>query len=711
MATTCLLAYLFLLTPYGAEWGRQAHFMPLTVHTIAETFSWVISIMVFAAIWNAYGDIRNGNMLILGCGFLAVGLIDFGHTLAYKGMPDFVTPSGPQKSILFWLPTQLISALTLLLATQKHWYLRRIKWVRRVALTTSLLLAGLVYYLVLMHENWFPAMFIEGQGLTPVKIGLELVIVATLIACAWRLSRQPDQPGSGQSTLLKAVMFMTLGELCFTSYLNVNDAMSLLGHMDKVLAGIFIYRAIFVEVVRKPYIRLLDEVSAHEKTRYEVDFQAHHDPLTGLPNLMLGREHFLTSAPRIKRMQSRMALIHIDLDNFKSVNDALGHNAGDALLMRVTSLLVGALRKSDFVCRQGGDEFLIIVADLIDNDAIIAVLDKAINCVHQHVPIDGYEIHCTLSAGVAIYPDDGEDFDTLLRKADLAMYRAKASGGNSGLFFNADMDSQSKERLLIRHELTTAIERGQFVLYYQSQMDLSSNRIIGAEALIRWHHPRLGAMPPGRFIDVAEESGQILAIGDWVIQEACRQGREWHKAGHGDLIMAVNVSAVQLKRGNLARIVADALQSSGFSATHLELELTESIFIAREERVLSTLQQLKSLGVKLSIDDFGTGYSNLSYLQRLSVDKLKIDQSFTRDLISNSNSAAIVLAIIQMAHSLNLETVAEGVENIETLQTLQTLGCDQIQGYYLARPTHARDFLFTFESESGQGAVLAALSD
>jgi EAL domain-containing protein (putative c-di-GMP-specific phosphodiesterase class I) len=298
-----------------------------------------------------------------------------------------------------------------------------------------------------------------------------------------------------------------------------------------------------------------------------------------------------------------------------------------------------------------------------------------------------------MSVGIALYPEDGTDFDTLLQKTDTAMYRAKAAGRNTYRFFDQEMNKDSFERLKVRNGLRQAIERNEFVLYYQPQIDLNTNRIFGAEALVRWQSPEMGLMAPGRFISVAEESGLIVPIGAWVIKEACRQVAAWRKTGLPELTVAVNLSALQFLQGDLEKTVKEALDASGLEPRCLELELTESILIQDTEAILATVKRLAALGVQLSIDDFGTGYSSMSYLKRFSVDKLKIDQSFVRDLATDPDDAAIVRAIIQMAQGMGLKTIAEGVETEEILQLLRGLHCDEAQGYYFARPMAAADFV------------------
>ncbi len=439
-------------------------------------------------------------------------------------------------------------------------------------------------------------------------------------------------------------------------------------------------------------IAIFSDLSGHKAAEQQIEFLAYHDALTGLPNRLLVHDRFEQASAHAERTRSKVALLFLDLDSFKTINDSLGHSVGDALLKEIAVRLGDCVRDTDTISRQGGDEFLLVLPELPDADAIAPVLVKIRERLLDPFDADGHELTSTVSIGIAIYPEDGRDFDTLLKKADTAMYRAKESGRNTYRFFDEQMNVEAVEHLSMRNGLRRAVEKGEFVLHYQPQIDLASGAVVGAEALIRWQHPDLGMIHPARFIPVAEESGLIVPIGEWVMREACRQAAAWKKDGLPELTMAVNLSPVQFKRGDLEQTVIGALEESGFNPAFLELEITESILIQNVESVLSMVKRLKLLGVKLSIDDFGTGYSSLSYLKRFAVDKLKIDQSFIRDLATDPDDATIVRAIIQMAHNLNLKTLAEGVENQEILEYLRIFRCDEAQGYYFSRPMPAQEF-------------------
>ncbi len=441
----------------------------------------------------------------------------------------------------------------------------------------------------------------------------------------------------------------------------------------------------------------LDDITEQKLAEERIEFLAYHDVLTRLPNRMLAQDRFQQAMAYADRSRTKVAMLFLDLDNFKAINDSLGHLAGDSLLKEVAGRLLACVRETDTVGRLGGDEFLVILAALPDAEAIAPVLVKLLASLLEGYEIGHQEFNTSASIGIALYPDDGADFEVLLKKSDMAMYRAKDAGRNTYRFFDDQMNIEAVEHLRMSNGLRKALVRDEFVLHYQPQIDIASGAMIGAEALIRWNHPEMGVVPPGRFVPVAEESGLIVPIGEWVLYQACRQAAAWGKAGVHGLVIAVNLSAVQFRRGDIEQSVTRALEASGLDPALLELELTESILINDTEHILATVKRLKLLGVKLSIDDFGTGYSSLSYLKRFQVDKLKIDQSFVRDLATDAEDAAIVRAIIQMAGGLGLTTIAEGVETAHILGMLRAFGCDEAQGYHFARPMPA-DELLAFRS-------------
>lgn len=440
------------------------------------------------------------------------------------------------------------------------------------------------------------------------------------------------------------------------------------------------------------FIGVARDITERKKADAQIEFLAHYDSLTDLPNRLLAKDRMEQAMMHADRENAKVALLFLDLDNFKTINDSLGHPIGDALLISVAKRLGECIHDTDSLSRQGGDEFLVILTDVSDADVINCISEKILAQLEKPFNIDGMVLTTSFSIGIAVYPNDGRDFDMLFKKADTALFQAKEAGRNTFCFYTEQMNIDATEHLQICSGLRHALENNEFVLHYQPQINLASGKIIGAEALIRWNHPEFGMVPPGRFIPIAEDSGLIVPIGEWVLQEACRQAFAWNQTGLAELVIAVNLSSVQFKRGNLEETVIRALTESGLDPVFLELELTESILIHDTDTVLDTVRRIKSFGVKLSIDDFGTGYSSLSYLKRFAVDKLKIDRSFIRNMVNDPSDAAIVYAIIQMAKSLNLKIIAEGVEDEDMLALLRLYHCDEIQGYYFARPLPADQF-------------------
>jgi diguanylate cyclase (GGDEF)-like protein/PAS domain S-box-containing protein len=434
------------------------------------------------------------------------------------------------------------------------------------------------------------------------------------------------------------------------------------------------------------------DVSQSRAMALEMAHLAQHDFLTGLPNRLLLKERTSHAIGLSKRHHKKVGLLFLDLDNFKHINDSLGHAVGDQLLQSVANRLVECVRATDTVCRQGGDEFVILLDEIgqpQDAAHVAEALRAALDIPHL---IGGHELHVSPSIGISIYPDDGSDADTLMQNADTAMYHAKASGRNNYQFFRADMNTRAVHRLFVAGSLRRALKEGEFLLHYQPKIDLASGAITGVEALIRWQDPDLGLVHPAQFVPIAEENGLIVPVGRWVLREACRQVQAWLDSGLRAVPVSVNISAVEFRHEGFVDGVALILQETGLAPHYLELELTETILMQDVESSASMLHALKAMGVQLAIDDFGTGYSSLSYLKRFPIDTLKIDQSFVRDIVTNADDATIVAAVIGMGRNLKQRVIAEGVETLEQLAFLQARHCDEGQGFHFSHPVSAADF-------------------
>lgn len=434
------------------------------------------------------------------------------------------------------------------------------------------------------------------------------------------------------------------------------------------------------------------DVSQSRAMSTKMAYLAQHDFLTGLPNRALLTEQLTQAIGLANRHNKQVAVLFLDLDNFKHVNDALGHTVGDQLLKSIADRLVTSVRNTDMVCRQGGDEFVILLAEIeqpLDAGHITENLCAAFAAPHQ---IDGHELYVTFSIGISVYPDDGGNVESVMQNADTAMFHAKKNGRNNYQYFKAEMNDQAVHRRIIEGKLRRALKEGECLLHYQPQIDLASGAMIGAEALIRWQDSDLSLVYPGQFVPIAEECGLIVPLGNWVLREACRQVRVWLDAGLSAVPVAVNISALEFRHKDFLAGVAQILRETGLEPSYLELELTEGILMHDVESTSLVLEALKAMGVRLAIDDFGTGYSSLGYLKRFPIDTLKIDQSFVRDIVTDSDDATIVLAVIGMGKNLNLRVIAEGVETHEQLTFLRNQHCEQGQGFYFSHSLSAEDF-------------------
>jgi diguanylate cyclase (GGDEF)-like protein len=434
------------------------------------------------------------------------------------------------------------------------------------------------------------------------------------------------------------------------------------------------------------------DVSLAQAMALEMAHSAQHDFLTGLPNRMLFSDRVRQAITVAPRHAKKVAVLFLDLDGFKHINDSLGHSIGDKLLQSIAKRLVECVRGSDTVSRQGGDEFVVLLSEMEQSGDVAITARRMLESVSKPHSIDQHDLHVTTSIGLSIFPDDGMDAETLIKNADTAMYQAKENGRQSYQFFKPAMNVRAVQRQSIEESLRRALERNEFSVHYQPKINLRSGDITGAEALLRWTHPTRGPISPAEFIPVAEDCGLILPVGRWVLREACNQARAWADQGLALISMAVNISAMEFRNDNFLEGIFTILEETGLSPGSLELELTESVLMKRAEATETILKSLRARGVQLAVDDFGTGYSSLSYLRKFSIDALKIDQSFVRQITSAPDETTIVTAVISMGRSLKLRVVAEGVETKEELAFLQAHQCEEAQGYYFSRPVGANEF-------------------
>jgi diguanylate cyclase (GGDEF)-like protein len=446
------------------------------------------------------------------------------------------------------------------------------------------------------------------------------------------------------------------------------------------------------------------DITDRKRAEEVISYQAYHDILTDLPNRMLFKDRLGLAVIQAKRKVTELAVMFIDLDRFKLVNDTLGHVKGDELLQQVALRLKECLRRGDTLARQGGDEFTIVLPELRDRQDAKAIADKFLESLHQPFDLDGHEVHISASIGIAIYPTDGESIDELLRHADIAMYQVKALGKNGHSFYHNSMLDISHQKIALEQSLRKALEKNELEMYYQPQVDVSTGRIIGAEALMRWNHPQRGLLTAGEFLPFAEDNGLMLPISDWMLGALCRDLLQWNAAGGQDIRLSLNLSPQYLDRGDFFEKMRGALTRYGISPAQIEVEITENICIRNPQYAIEQLNKLCQLGVSVAIDDFGTGYSSLSYLHRFPIHTIKIDQSFVKEIHDEHGHFPVILAIISIARGLGLHLIAEGVETEAQARYLQASGCTTMQGYLYHRPISLTDFTAVLQAQLRQPA-------
>ncbi len=443
----------------------------------------------------------------------------------------------------------------------------------------------------------------------------------------------------------------------------------------------------------------LRDITELTRSEQEAIFNSYHDPLTSLPNRNLFKDRLQHAIQHTKRQEKQLAILFLDLDGFKYVNDTLGHEAGDQLLVMSSKRLKSAIRYADSLSRHGGDEFIILLEDIDSVDNIIQISERIFQEFQQPFPVSGRDVYISTSIGISLFPNDGDNAEKLIRNADMAMYLAKRKGGNNYQFFAKKLEKLSSRKLNLRNNLRRAIEKDEFVLFYQPRVDILTGRILGAEALIRWYDDKHKIITPDNFIPDAEENGLILPITEWVIKKSCAQIRKWHDLGYKDLSIAINLSGRHFQYNNLIQTIKEALQCYNLNPESIELEITESAIMENINLAITILSELRSHGMKIAIDDFGTGYSSLNYLKRLPITTVKIDKTFIDELTRSREDTAMISSIISLAHVFGLEVIAEGVETEDTLQILKELNCNSYQGYYFSKPVPSDEFLTLLKSQ------------
>lgn len=650
----------------------------LVAHSIMEMFAIVVAMMIFFTAYGEHDFSRSLRSVLLSYAALATGLFDMLHMLAYIGMPDLYDHNTAHKAIIFWLLGRATIASGLLVYVLMPEKIIISQPVRRLGLLLTI--AGIILFTIflLRYMNDLPMMFIVGKGLTPLKIWMEWIFFFFFSGTALLLYlRRNKVEDCDVYRLLLALLFMAVEELFFTLYVNVSNTANLLGHVYKVIAYYYLYGAIFTATVRRPF--------------KQIEHLLVNDTVTGLPNRRGLTERLEQELVRMKLLNRKFALMLLNLDHFHSVNAIFGHEVGDMLLANVAKRIRGTLPEDTFVARFSNDEFCILLDHGHETQA------ERIGRSLQQKIASGFllgkdHVETGASVGIVVYPDDGYSSNALLRHANLALHQAKRHGRNGLAVFSSDLSNALERKVQLENGLKKALEYQEFSLHYQPKVDLVSGKIVGAEALLRWHSSDLGWVSPMEFIPVAEETGQILAIGDWVLLETCLQIGRWHDQGLLLDGIAVNVSPRQFRQKDFVAKIKNVMAITHVPPGLLEIEITESAIMDNIEAAASMLDELSMIGIRIALDDFGTGYSSLGYLKSFALHALKIDHSFIRDIPGDLDDEMLVRMIISLANNLGLTVIAEGVETEAQLAYLEKCRCDQMQGYYFSKPVQAEEF-------------------
>lgn len=689
-----------LLMVIGISFTNGAlDFLAPTNHIAVHIFLEIISISVAIAIaiqsWMVFPHTLSKHRLILGALFLTVGIFDIFHVLTYSGMPIYAEYSN-QDEHWFWLISRLTLAVgSVLLFSQRDNVIQ--KNLRTYVLLIVTLYVGAVCFFILNKSNELPLLLTEEIGPTVVKNQIEFIIIAIFIGTiAILVNLYRKNKNHSHLMLIIAFGFSLFCELTLMLNLENSTFQSIIGHLFKISSFYFFMKGIYVSTIEEPFTKQKEAQIALQESEIrleafvkKVNFLAYHDELTGLPN-----RNFLLNCleETIKKVESNdeiFALVSINLNRFKNVNDTLGTEMGDLFLKTIADRLKEFKKRDAILARVVADEFMFVMPNKDNIDELIHLANTIHQRLEEPMIAKGFKFHITSSIGITLFNEAIEDVSQLIKQAQLAMHEAKKNG-QSVMVYHPDMNKELFENILLENDLRQALEHNELILHYQPQVNLETGEIIGVEALIRWNHQKKGMVSPGRFIPLAEETGLIIPIGNWVIEQACYQLKKWHDKGISSLRLSVNLSLRQLFQEDLVEIIANALEKSKINAEFLELEITESMTV-NTERVISVLQNLKKLGVRISVDDFGTGYSSLSYLYSFPIDQLKIDQSFITNLFTEENNKVIVSTIISMGQNLGLELIAEGVETNEQVEFLRSYKCVGIQGFLISRPLPAEE--------------------
>lgn len=690
MGTVFAALCLFGLLQVSESWLEEglASIMGASTHFILEAFAFSTCFSILTLGWMVFVPTLCRQRLMTAALFAGVGLLNLLHALSEPGMPLAVERYGDMPSdLLNWI-SEWAGALGLLIVfSLKNAPVK--PRARMYAIFPVIGAVGAIAWGVFHADGWDEAKMAAALPYQTASVLLLYAAGACLILYRHRVERPQSM-----LTIVQALIWLFVSRLEEAFGPDVGDVHYLLSECLKLIGYYYLLKGVYYVLIEEPYKR-------KKRTEARINYLAYHDELTGLPNRRMFAERVKAEIARCAHGGTRFALLWLDLDRFKTINDSMGHSFGDQLLVAVAERLSKFANKPERVFRLGGDEFTFLLSDIGNAAEAEAAAQRLVEAFDAPVRVERLDFHLTVSVGMAIYPEDGNSLDVLLQNADTAMYGAKESR-NGWKRYAAEMNLKAKEKLLLENDLRIALELRQFHLAYQPLVHLEAGHLVGAEALIRWSHPQKGTIPPSEFIPLCEENGFILPLGEWVLRTACAQAKRWQEEGYPPLVMSVNLSIRQFRQHDLSERIEKVLEETGLAPQWLELEITESI-MADVAFATATLERLKKIGVRISIDDFGTGYSSLYYLKRFPIDKLKIDRSFVSDVLTDRNDAAIVSGISAMARNLNLTVTAEGVESEGQVAFLREQRCQEAQGYFFSRPVPPSQFVALFEARRPAG--------
>ncbi|CAH1211777.1 hypothetical protein PAECIP111893_03472 [Paenibacillus plantiphilus] len=655
----------------------------LFLHSGMEFISFAVSFTMLVLGWLFFVKSLSRQRLFTAALFSVVGLFDMLHALTMEGMPFYRLVGDTSLSLIYAASAQMIGAIGLYIIFRKED--QPIGADKRLPVVSIVLGSGAILaILIYAIGDWFSAEQLAGTGLYYLySLSETVILMFYLFTIGTILYSNRNERPQALLTIIQALVFFLFSNIQFILGANIHDTDMLFGHVYKLVGYYFLMKGIYFVTIEEPF-------KQQKRSDSRIHYLAFHDELTGLANRRLFGERLNAEMQRARQNDSRLAIMLLDIDRFKTINDALGHSFGDQMLQAVSQRLRHAAAKPDHVFRMGGDEFVILLPDLESTEAADKHAQALMGLFDAPFVLGEAEYHVTISVGLSFFPKDGESVDVLIKNADTAMYSAKVHRNEFSSYL-PEMNVKAHDRLRMESDLRKALEQEQFTLAYQPLINLDSGKVVGVEALVRWHHPQRGLLPPGDFIPLTEENGLILPLGEWVLRAACKQNKAWQDAGLPPIMMSVNLSMRQFRQHGLAERIQSILEQTGMNPRYLDLEITESM-TSDVEFATEMLTSLKELGVQISIDDFGTGYSSLVYLKKFPIDKLKIDRSFVNDLDKNGSDAAIVTTITAMAKHLNLKVTAEGVENDEQVRLLRERQCEEAQGFFFTKPIPANLF-------------------